>query len=162
MDEHNKREMNIPFISCNIDALEKSDLHLLELARQSCNMSYSPYSKFAVGAAIQLEDGTIVQGSNQENAAFPSGTCAERCAMFYANSMYPRTAPLAIAIAAKNEKGEFTEEPISPCGACRQVLIESEHRYGKKLRVILSGREVCYIIETATQLLPFAFNAESM
>lgn len=161
MDSHNK-VVNIPFTSCNIEELEKSDRHLVELARKSCESSYSPYSKFAVGAAICLEDGTVVQGSNQENAAFPSGTCAERCAMFYANSMYPEIAPVTIAVAAKNESGEFTSVPISPCGACRQVLIESEHRYKKKLRVILSGKESCYIIDTAAHLLPFAFNSESM
>ena len=161
MQSHNK-EVKIPFISCFLSELDESDRQLVELARQSCETSYAPYSHFSVGAAIRLEDGTTIQGSNQENAAFPSGTCAERCAMFYANSMHPRIAPMTIAIAAKNEQGEFTEEPISPCGACRQVLIESEHRYGKPLRIILSGKSKCYIIDKATHLLPFAFNAESM
>lgn len=161
MPTHNKA-ISIPFISCTFDELEEDDRHLVELARKACRTSYSPYSLFSVGAAIILEDGTIVQGSNQENAASPSGTCAERCAMFYANAKYPETAPVAIAIAAKNDHGEFTAEPISPCGACRQVLIESEHRYGRKLRVILSGLDECYILDSATNLLPFAFNADSM
>ncbi|MDR2810988.1 MAG: cytidine deaminase [Tannerellaceae bacterium] len=118
--------------------------------------AYAPYSKFQVGAALLLENGVIVTGNNQENVAYPSGLCAERVALFYAGAQYPDVAVYAIAIAAQT-KGERVEM-ITPCGACRQVLLETENRYKRPMKVLLCGRTQIYIVESATSLLPLSFN----
>ena len=100
-------------------------------------------------------------GTNQENAAYPSGLCAERVAMFYANSQYPNVAPKALAIATF-AGGDFLEEPITPCGACRQVLLESEMRYGEDIDVLLYGRKYIYKISNVKSLLPLAFDEKAL
>lgn len=157
-----KLNLNISYTSCSFEELSEVDAQLVSRAKEMCKSSYAPYSKFCVGAAVQLDNGMIVTGSNQENAAYPSGTCAERCTMFYANARYPEAIPLTIAIAAKNEKGIFTPTPITPCGACRQVLIETQHRYNHPLRVLLYGEKCTYCLDTVSDLLPFQFDAEAM
>ncbi|MCQ2335485.1 MAG: cytidine deaminase [Paludibacteraceae bacterium] len=134
---------------------------LVQEAKHQTNHSYSPYSHFQVGAAALLEDGTIVKGSNQENAAYPSGLCAERTTLFYANSTYPHLAVKAIAIACYTD-GAFTPQPGSPCGACRQVMIEFEHLHKQKMAVILYGAEHSVVFESAADLLPMCFFAESL
>lgn len=141
--------------------LTGDDLRLVERAKAATQTSFSPYSHFRVGAAILLENGEIVSGSNQENASFTTGTCAERCAMFYANARYPDVAPVAIAIACYYG-GSFTPEPGAPCGACRQVLSEVEHRYGRDLRVLLYGANHTYTFESMAELVPFQFNASNL
>ena len=107
------------------DELESEDLKLVNAAKEATAGSWSPYSGFRVGAALRLDDGTVVTGSNQENAAYPSGLCAERTALFTAGHAHPGKAVTALAIAARNDKG-YTAQPITPCGACRQVLAETE------------------------------------
>lgn len=134
---------------------------LVEDAKKQTAHSYSPYSHFAVGAAARLEDGTTVKGSNQENAAYPSGLCAERTTLFYANSQYPNTPVRALAIACFTN-GHFTAEPGSPCGACRQVMIEFEHRFNKPMAIILYGENRTYVFESAKDLMPLCFFAESL
>ena len=104
------------------EELSEEDRLLVQRAIEATASSYSPYSHFAVGAALRLADGTIVIGSNQENAAFPSGLCAERTAIFAAGATHPDQAVTTLAIAARNEAGR-TAEPVSPCGACRQVIV---------------------------------------
>jgi len=141
--------------------IEQKLQQLIELAKQQTEKSYAPYSKFNVGAAVLFENGEAVGGNNQENAAYPSGLCAERVAMFYANAQHPDTKPIAIAIAAKNADG-FLKTPISPCGACRQVLLETEMRYGKKIKILLYGTEEIYMINSVQDLLPFAFSQEQL
>lgn len=142
--------------------LEKSDRMLVEAAKKATDGSYSPYSEFRVGAALLLDDGTVVTGSNQENAAYPSGLCAERTALFAAGHNYPGKVVIAIAIAARNTDG-WTEKPISPCGACRQVMAETEALSGRPIRTILYGEEETMIIPDGTaMLLPFCFETESM
>ena len=126
------------------------------LLREAANHAYAPYSKFMVGAAVRLESGIIVRGSNVENAAFPSGICAERTAISGSVSNYPDDKPVAIAIAAMTNN-ELTAECISPCGNCRQVIAEEEMRTGKRIRIILSGREKIRIIESVSLLLPLQF-----
>ena len=144
------------------DELNKDDLMLVNAAKEATSGSWSPYSGFKVGAALLLDDGTVVTGSNQENAAYPSGLCAERTALFTAGHAYPGKAVTALAIAARNDKG-FTAQPITPCGACRQVLSETEQRGGKPIHYILYGTEGTMIIEGGTDaLLPFCFGAGSM
>ena len=112
------------YTACSLDQLDEQDRALIEKAKEATSGSYTPYSRFQVGAAVLLDEGTIVTGSNQENAAYPSGICAERCALFYAGAHYPEAHPVTLAIAARNADG-FTEQPISPCGACRQVMVEN-------------------------------------
>ena len=153
--------LNISFKVLNFAEIEQKFQQLIECAKQQTEKSYAPYSKFNVGAAVLLENGETVGGNNQENAAYPSGLCAERVAMFYANAQYPDTKPIAIAIAAKNADG-FLKTPISPCGACRQVLLETEMRYGKKIKFFLYGTEKIYAINSVQDLLPFAFSQEQL
>ena len=119
-----------------------------------------PYSKFHVGAAALLEDGTIVTGSNQENAAYPSGLCAERVALFHAGHQYPDMPVVALAIAAATNGRQV--ESISPCGACRQVLLEAEQRYGKPMKVLLCGTKEVVVAESAESLLPLCFGAKDL
>lgn len=130
---------------------------LVDEAKRVTGDAYAPYSKFNVGAALLLENGEVVSGTNQENAAYPSGLCAERVTMFYANSRYPNVAPKALAIATFVD-GDFLEEPITPCGACRQVLLESEVRYGVNIDVLLYGKKGIYKISSVKDLLPLSFD----
>lgn len=142
--------------------LGEDDLRLVGAARQATQTSFSPYSHFRVGAALLLANGALITGSNQENAAFTTGICAERCAMFYANARYPDIPVVSMAIAARQPDGEFTEEPVSPCGACRQVLAETEHRFGQTYRLLLCGAEKIYIFDSAASLLPLQFTGEAL
>ena len=142
---------------CTYDELKISEKNLIDKAKDAVKQSYSPYSRFQVGAAVLLLDsGDIIQGSNQENAAFPSGLCAERTALFYANSRYPQNAVEAIAIAAFSN-GDFTEEPITPCGACRQVMVEVQNRFKHPVRLLLYGKKKIFVIDDITAILPLSF-----
>ena len=144
------------------EELSPADVALVEAAKAATYTSYSPYSHFRVGAAVLLENGEIVQGSNQENAAYSPTICAERCAMFYANAHHPDIAPTAIAIAARGTDGAFTQQPTSPCGVCRQVLVETQQRYGRPLRVLLVGNKEIYLFDSISDLLPFQFDEGSL
>lgn len=143
------------------EELSDSDKRLFEAAKEATKRSYAPYSHFNVGAAVLFEDGTIVTGSNQENAAYPSGLCAERTALFHAGSQYPDKAITTLAIAASNSEG-FTELPVTPCGACRQVLLETEMRYKRPIRVLMYGTAFVYEILGTKDLLPLSFTDKSM
>lgn len=138
--------------------LTVSELQLLEAARQATYRSYSPYSHFSVGAAVLLADGTIVTGSNQENCSYPQGQCAERTAVFYANSRYPDQTVTMLCIAARGTDGQFTAAPVTPCGGCRQVLQETEQRQHSPIQIMLYGTDAIYIIPSAQLLLPLNFN----
>ncbi len=146
---------------CSYEELTPNDRQLVDEAKRQVKKAYAPYSNFHVGAAIRLGNGRIVAGSNQENAAYPSGLCAERTTMFYANAQYPDTPVTAIAIAAFSQ-GDFTEEPVSPCGACRQALLEPEIRFKTDIKVILYGKRCIYILQSIKSLLPFCFGKESL
>lgn len=143
------------------DELNDKDKLLVDTAKKQTENAYAPYSTFHVGAALELDNDIIVGGNNQENAAYPSGLCAERVAMFYANAQYPNTAVKTIAIAAYT-KGEFLKKPITPCGSCRQVLLETENRYEKDIRVILYGTDEIIIINNVKDLLPLSFEKSSL
>lgn len=132
---------------------------LLESAIDATANAYAPYSNFNVGAAVLLDNGKIVAGNNQENVAYPSGLCAERVTLFSANARYPAAKVLAIAIAAAT-KGEQVNM-ITPCGACRQVLLEVENRYKHPIKVFLCGKEQVYIAESASSLLPLSFDSNT-
>lgn len=141
------------------DKLEELQDHQVELVKKAmaaAKDAYAPYSSYHVGAAVLLENGKIITGNNQENAAYPSGLCAERVAIFYAGSQYPEVPVTSIAITAMLN-GQFQEEPVTPCGGCRQVLFEKE-AYGKtKLEVILYGTNRIQVLRQATDLLPLPF-----
>ena len=148
---------------CAFSELSPQERELIEAAKDAASNAYAPYSGFHVGAAILLDNGKIVRGSNQENAAYPSGLCAERTAAFYASSSNPGIAMKKIAVAAWQNPGEgkehdegFIDNPISPCGGCRQALAEYEHLYGK-IEVLLYGRNKIYILPSVESLLPFSF-----
>jgi len=141
---------------CSVEELSAVQKQLVEKAKNACDRAYAPYSGFAVGAALQLDNGEIVLGANQENVAYPSGLCAERVALFAAAVQYPGAAPLRLAVAAK--KQAFTPRPVAPCGACRQVLSEVERRYGRPVEILLYGTEEVAVIAAGEQLLPLSFN----
>jgi len=145
----------------DISELNPEDRDLVIAARDISVKAYAPYSGFNVGAAVKLDDGTIITGTNVENAAFPSGICAERNALATAISNYPSRIPVAIAIAARNSNG-LTAEPVSPCGNCRQVIAEEEFRNGKPIRLILTGSNKFQVIEKGGDLLPLQFNRDSL
>lgn len=145
------------------EGLSTLDKELVERAKEATRSSYAPYSHFQVGAAVLLENGDIVAGSNQENAAFSPTMCAERTAIFYANAEHPGVAPTTMAIAAWRESDQaFLTSPITPCGVCRQVLLEVEARYQKPLRLLLYGREMIYEIASASDLMPLRFTGEAL
>lgn len=143
-------------VAC-IGELSKADAELVGQARKAALRAYAPYSKFFVGAAIKLSNGEIITGANQENAAFPSGTCAERSAIYYAHAQYPDAKVEAIAITAWQD-GEYVEKPCAPCGACRQAILEYETLAGQPIRVLLAGSEEVYIIDGIASLLPLCFD----
>lgn len=151
-------EITIPVKELRPDELSGPDRELASLAGEATYTSYSPYSHFSVGAAILLDNGEIVTGSNQENAATPSSLCAERTAAYYAHARYPQARFVAIAIAARDTSGTPLEQPISPCGACRQALLEFETLAGHNVRVILVGSSKCYIFPSVASTLPFCFS----
>ena len=130
-------------------------------AIEATRRSYAPYSHFSVGAAALLANGVVVTGTNQENAAYPSGLCAERTTLFYANSQYPDQAVVTLTIAARTEK-DFIDTPIPPCGACRQVILETEKRYKQPIRILLYGKKCIYEVQSIGHLLPLSFDASAM
>lgn len=151
-----KMQIKVPVEVLSYDELNSSDRELVDKAREATSGSYAPYSHFHVGAAILMDDGTIVAGANQENAAFSSGTCAERSALFYAAAKYPGMPMRKIAVAARTADGAFQALPISPCGACRQALLEYEHLYGD-MEVLLYGADKVYRLPAIKSLLPLCF-----
>lgn len=149
----------IPYQIVPNTALSERDKGLREEAIRIAQVAYAPYSGFYVGSAVLLANGVIITGNNQENAAYPSGLCAERTALFYAGAQYPNTAIEAMVIVAYNRDRCV---PIAPCGACRQVMLESASRQAKPYRVLLCGVEETIIIDDVRGLLPFAFDASSL
>jgi cytidine deaminase len=158
------KSQNISFIYSeydNSDELENADQELVIAACKAAENAYAPYSDFRVGAAVRLSGGRIIIGTNVENAAFPSGICAERSALANASSNFPEDHPVTIAIAALISSG-LTEDPVSPCGNCRQVIAEEEFRSGKAIRIILAGKKKIFVIEKIADLLPLQFNRKNM
>jgi cytidine deaminase len=146
----------------SIQDLSQKDRELLDAARQMCGQAYAPYSKFHVGAAILLSDGTVVKGSNQENAAYPSGLCAERSAIYWAGANYPNLQVETVAVAARHSHAQDFL-PVTPCGSCRQALAEYEHKQPHNIRMILEaeGGKI-YIVPSIGSLLPLQFSKASL
>ncbi len=137
--------------------LSSTDSQLIDIAIESTNYSYAPYSHFRVGAAVLLNNGKMIRGCNQENAAFPAGICAERSAIFAAGAQYPDQPIITLAIAARDTNGDLTQDPVSPCGTCRQVIIETETRFNHPVRIMLYGQRHIYILDSIKQLMPLSF-----
>ena len=156
-----KIELTQNIVFCQLEELNEAEQQLVRKAMQATDNSYSPYSHFRVGAAIRLKDGSEIIGANQENAAYPVTLCAERTAIFAAQAQHPEQSIEAIAIAARNDNG-FTEDPVTPCGSCRQVILEIEKRYGRPMKIYLYGTKGIYVIDTVRDLLPLCFVDESM
>ncbi len=144
--------------ACQMEELSAEEQHLVNLAIEATSRSYAPYSHFHVGAAVRLENGEEIIGCNQENAAYPSGLCAERTALFSAGAQYPDVPVRMLAIAARGTDGELQYEPVGPCGSCRQVIIESETRAKNPIRILLYGRKCIYVIDGIRQLMPLTFS----
>ena len=153
-----KIDVIAPVTAKKYDELGEADRRLVDRARRATAGSYAPYSHFRVGAAILLANGEIVAGANQENAAFPSGTCAERSACFWAGANFPGVAFEKIAIAAIGTDGLPTPQPCAPCGGCRQALLEYETLAGHGVEVLLVGADEIYCLPSVASLLPLAFS----
>lgn len=141
-------------------ALPKDDRELLELAAKTARHAYAPYSRFKVGAALRLESGEVVVGSNQENASFPAGTCAERTALHAAMAANPQGSVESMAVVVPKAKGSV---PVTPCGICRQALVEQERRQDGPIRLLL-GVVKGPVFETfsAETLLPLSFDSKQL
>ncbi|HVZ58098.1 MAG TPA: cytidine deaminase [Chitinophagaceae bacterium] len=145
-----------------IDELDAEDAWLLNEAREVTQQAYAPYSNFQVGAVAKLANGEILAGSNQENASFPAGLCAERVLLASASSIYPNIPIVAMAISYQSDHRD-SDHPISPCGVCRQSLQEFEQRTRQDIRLILGGMEgPVYVIARASLLLPLAFTSQEL
>ena len=145
----------------SIKELTNADAYLVAKAREVANNAWAPYSNFLVGATVELENGKVVIGNNQENAAYPSGLCAERVALFAANATYPSSTVKTIAITAFNKNGQV-KQPCKPCGSCRQAILEAELRFESPIRLILDGAEKIIIVEGIKNLLPLSFGKDDL
>ncbi|MEQ1677665.1 MAG: cytidine deaminase [Chitinophagaceae bacterium] len=146
----------------DVSELDEKDAWLLNEARQVTEQAYAPYSNFYVGAAAMLANGEVVAGTNQENASYPVGICAERVLLGNAATLFPGVAIETLAISYNSETVK-SNHPISPCGMCRQALLEYETRLKKPIRLILAGMEgKIQVIKTASLLLPFAFTSDEL
>ena len=141
----------------SVEEMSAADRELCRAAVEALDGSYAPYSHFHVGAAVRMSDGTIVKGANQENAAFPSGLCAERTAMFSAGANYPGLDMVSIAVVARQD-GRICSVPVAPCGACRQVMIQYQNKAGKPMSVILVGADHIKKFSRVDDILPLIFD----
>jgi cytidine deaminase len=144
-----------------LEECTETEKKLIDAAKQAAGNAYARYSGFKVGAALLLENGEVITGNNQENAAYPSGLCAERTAVFFANANYPDRKIVAIAIAAC-QNGKFTTEIVTPCGACRQVLLETENRYASPMKILMYSEKGIYVVYGIKSLLPLSFGDEML
>lgn len=154
-----EREIRNSYIEYgSLDEMEPGDRELAVAAMEAMSGSYAPYSHFNVGAAVRMSDGQIVKGANQENAAFPSGLCAERTAMFSASAQHPDKDLRSIALAG-GESGQLTEQPATPCGACRQVMAQYQTKAGQPMSVIMVGKSRIWKFDSVDAILPLIFDS---
>ena len=158
-----KHEINISFeVYAGISELPIAEAELLSQARNVTKLAYAPYSHFYVGAVAMMSNGEIVSGTNQENASYPAGICAERVLLSAASSIYPGQSIKTIAISYIG-KGQKSNRPVAPCGICRQSLIEFEQRFNQPIRLILAGMEgEIYIFDSIRTLLPLEFSGDDL
>ncbi len=155
-----KDRIETTITACSLHELSPRERLLCEAVYEVAKNAYAPYSQFNVGAAVLLANGQIITGSNQENAAYPSGLCAERVALFYASSHYPGIPVELLAVTAITAGKQV--ERISPCGGCRQVMKEVENRYKQPVRLLLIGREEILCLDSAEDLLPLSFGESDL
>lgn len=149
-------------IYTSADALDEESKKLVKAAIQFIPHAYAPYSNFLVSAVVLLEDGSLVNGTNQENAAYPTGLCAERLAVFSANSQYPEKKIKKVVIVAQR-KHESVLAPAASCGGCRQVMLEAENRQGQDIEVVMYASHNEWVVApSASSLLPFAFRKQNL
>ena len=154
-----EKEINIRFHEySSLDELDKADRELAEAAIDAMKGSYAPYSHFNVGAAVRLSNGVIVKGANQENAAFPSGLCAERTAMFSAGATWPDKAMVSLALAG-GVMGRLAKSPATPCGACRQVMAQYQTKGGHPISIIMIGDGLIWKFDRVDDILPLIFDS---
>ncbi len=151
-----EKTISTRYRECAISELNEEDRRLVEACKKATGGSYAPYSHFNVGAALLLENGEIVLGANQENAAFGAGTCGERSALYNAGANYPNVPIVKLAVTAYTA-GDFVADPCSPCGICRQAMVEFETKSGKPMQVLLVAKDRVYILDSAKDLLPLGF-----
>ncbi len=156
-----KKEITTVTYEYSFEELSKEEQLLINKSKEAVSHAYAPYSKFQVGASVLLENGEIITGTNQENAAYPSGICAERVAVFYANSKFPDVPVKAIAVTAFTNN-KYVKMPIPPCGACRQVLVETETRFKTPIKIYLVSETGITVINDAKELLPLNFDESSL
>jgi len=155
----NEEKLELSFIRAKLIELSPEEQSLIINAKNSFENAYAPYSGFLVGASILLENGKVINGSNQENVAYPSGLCAERVALFYAGSQYPKIAIKTIAVSALSKTFDITDV-VSPCGACRQVMAEYQQKQDSEIRILLhSPNDDVFIANSVQDLLPFMFTS---
>ncbi|MCI1640433.1 MAG: cytidine deaminase [Bacteroidales bacterium] len=153
------KEIKINFIEyTSLGELKPEDRRLAEAAIEALKRAYAPFSNFNVGAAIRLSNGKIITGANQENEAFPSGLCAERTAMFYASAEYPEESMEEIAITG-GKNGVMEDYPVTPCGACRQVMAEYQKKGGKPMGVLMIGKKKIWKFRKVEDILPLIFDS---
>ena len=154
-----EEKLELSFIRAKLLELSPEEQALIKNAKSSFKNAYVPYSGFLVGASILLEHGEIINGSNQENVAYPSGLCAERVALFYAGSQYPKIAIKTIAVSALSKTFDINDV-VSPCGACRQVMAEYQQKQNSEIRILLhSPNDDVFIANSVQDLLPFMFTS---
>ena len=154
-----EKKIELSFISAQLSELSSKEKQLVANAKSAVTTAYAPYSGFLVGASVLLDNGEIINGSNQENVAYPSGLCAERVALFYAGARFPdaKIKTIAVSVMSKNFK---VTDVISPCGACRQVMAEYEEKQKSKIRILLhSPDDKVLISDSVEDLLPFVFRS---
>ena len=154
-----EKKIELSFILAHLSELSAEEQQLVSNAKSAFKTAYAPYSGFLVGASVLLENGEVINGSNQENVAYPSGLCAERVALFYAGAKYPNIKVNTIAVSVLSKNFDVTDV-ISPCGACRQVMAEYEDKQDKPIKVILhSPTDEVLIANRVEDLLPFMFKS---
>ena len=159
MNDMTNREIHITYQEYkSIDELNAEDRELAAEAIKAMEGAYAPYSHFHVGAAVRMSNGQIVRGANQENAAFPSGLCAERTAMFAAGARHPDKDMLSLALAG-GVMGRLGSQPATPCGACRQVMAQYQAKSGKPMSVIMISADKVWKFEKVDDILPLIFNS---
>jgi cytidine deaminase len=156
------REIQIKFREFQQADLNSIDNNLVSKAVEAAKNAYAPYSHFRVGAAVLLADGSLVMGNNQENAAYPSGLCAERVALFYANANYPSTSVDTICVVVIDKDDNVIPQSVSPCGSCRQVIAETEMRYKSDIRILLVSKDSILEFKSIKDLLPLSFSQQDL
>lgn len=157
-----KQTFSFSFAKFDNYELDAEWRQMAELAQSVVPYAYAPYSRFRVAAVVMTDKGNLVTGTNQENSAYPSGMCAERTAVFYANSRYPSEAPVRLLILSSADGTSLNPYPVSPCGSCRQVLLETELRYARDIQILLYGSTSSLLIPSAKSLLPLCFSSDDL